>query len=132
VRLRVSFAVLPRFEISALTANLDWNLALELAEEHCVQGVVTERLKEAGHAGMPEPAWEKLQGKMRTQHLFTLSMTAELFRILNAFAKAGIETILVKGPIVSFSGLWRSRGAGLCGSRFTGARRGDSSCFQEF
>jgi len=77
-------------------------LALELAEEHCVQGVVTERLKEAGHAGMPEAAWEKLQGKMRTQHLFTLSMTAEFFRILNAFTKAGIETILVKGPIVSF------------------------------
>jgi Uncharacterised nucleotidyltransferase len=77
-------------------------LALELAEEHCVQGVVTERLKEPGHAGMPEAAWEKLQGKMRTQHLFTLSMTAELFRILDAFAKAGIETILVKGPIVSF------------------------------
>jgi putative nucleotidyltransferase-like protein len=81
--------------------NLDWNLVLELAEEHSVQGVVTERLKESGHLGMPADAWEKLQGSMRTQHLFTLSMTAELFRILDAFAQAGVETILVKGPIVS-------------------------------
>ena len=52
---------------------MDWNLALELAEEHSVQGVVTERLKESGHLGMPADAWEKLQGNMRTQHLFTLS-----------------------------------------------------------
>jgi hypothetical protein len=81
---------------------LDWNLALELAEEHSIQGVVTERLKGTGHAGMPAEAWEKLQGRMRTQHLFTLSMTAELFRILDAFGKTNIETILVKGPIVSF------------------------------
>ena len=89
-------------EISSLTANLDWNLALELAEEHSVQGVVSERLKETGHAGMPADAWEKLLVSMRTQHLFTLSMTAELFRILDAFGQTGIETILVKGPVVSF------------------------------
>ena len=88
--------------ISELTLSLDWNLALELAEEHSVQGVVAGRLKEAGHAGMPVDAWEKLLGRMRTQHLFTLSMTAELFHILDAFGQAGIETILVKGPIVSF------------------------------
>jgi Uncharacterised nucleotidyltransferase len=88
--------------ISELTLSLDWNLALELAEEHSVQGVVTGRLKEAGRAGMPVDAWEKLLGRMRTQHLFTLSMTAELFHILDAFGQAGIETILVKGPIVSF------------------------------
>jgi hypothetical protein len=74
---------------------------LQLAEEHSVLGVVASRLNESGHAGMPGEAWEKLQSGMRTQHLFTLSMTAELFRILDAFGQAGLETILVKGPIVS-------------------------------
>jgi len=88
-------------EIASLTPNLDWNLALELAEEHSVLGIVAARLKESGHLGMPPDAWEKLQRSMRTQHLFTLSMAAELFRILEAFAKAGIEAILVKGPIIS-------------------------------
>ncbi len=88
--------------ISALAANLDWALALELAEEHSVLGAVTARLKESGQLGMPVDAWEKLQSGMRTQHLFTLSLTAELFRILDALGKAGIETILVKGPVVSF------------------------------
>ena len=88
--------------ISTLAASLDWNLALELAEEHSVLGVVTARLKEAGYRQMPAEAWEKFQARMRTQHLFTLSMTAELYRILDAFAQAGIETLLVKGPIVSY------------------------------
>ena len=82
--------------------NLDWNLALELAEEHSVLGVVAARLKETGYGGIPADAWEKLQSSMRTQHLFSLSMTAELFRILDAFGQASIETLLVKGPIASF------------------------------
>jgi hypothetical protein len=89
-------------ELSSLTANLDWNLALELAEEHSVLGVVTARLEKSDRLGIPADAWEILQGRMRTQHLFTLSMTAELFRILDAFGQASIETILVKGPVVSF------------------------------
>jgi len=87
--------------ITTLTENLDWDLALELAEEHSVLGVVAARLKETGDMGMPPGAGERLQGSMRTQHLFSLSMTAELFRILDAFDQAGIETLLVKGPIVS-------------------------------
>jgi hypothetical protein len=88
--------------IAQLTSNLNWDLALELAEEHSVLGVVTARLKERGHWGMPQDAREKLQSSMRRQQLFTLSMMAELFRILDAFGKVGIETILVKGPVVSF------------------------------
>jgi len=76
-------------------------LTLELAAEHSVLGVVAGRLKEIDFAGIPGNAREKLQSRMRSQHLFTLSMTAELFRILEEFAKAGIETILVKGPLVS-------------------------------
>jgi Uncharacterised nucleotidyltransferase len=88
--------------IPTLAAHLDWNLALELAEEHSVLGVVAKRLKESGDAGMPVDAREKFQGVMRAQQLFSLSMAAELFRILDAYGKAGIETILVKGPVVSY------------------------------
>ena len=51
---------------------------------------------------VPQDWREKLQSRMRAQHLFTLSMTAELFRILDAFSKSHIETLLVKGPIISF------------------------------
>jgi hypothetical protein len=82
-------------------ASLDWDLALELATEHSVLGVVAARLREVGYMGMPAGVWQKFQDSLRTQHLFTLSMTAELFRILEGFEKAGIETLLVKGPLIS-------------------------------
>ena len=88
-------------QIAALAANLDWELTLALATEHSVLGVVAARLKETGYAGMPAGAWQKFQDSLRTQHLFTLSMTAELFAILEEFGRAGIETLLVKGPLVS-------------------------------
>jgi hypothetical protein len=84
-----------------LTSSLDWDLALELAMEHGVLGVVAARLREVGYAGMPAGVQQKFQDSLRTQHLFTLSMTAELFRILEAFQNAGIETLLVKGPLIS-------------------------------
>jgi len=74
---------------------------LQLAEEHGVLGLVAVRLKESGRAGMPAADWEKLQSRMRTQLLFTMSMTAELFRILESFEQGGVKTILVKGPVVS-------------------------------
>ena len=82
-------------------ANLDWDLLMELAEGHRVMGVLAARLKESGFAEVPTAAREKLQSRMRAQHLFTLSMTAELFRILERCAQAGIEPLLVKGPLVS-------------------------------
>jgi len=68
--------------LDSLTANLDWDLTLELAAEHSILGIVAARLKETGFLGAPADAREKLQERLRAQLLFTLSMTAELFRIL--------------------------------------------------
>ena len=87
--------------LASLMLNLDWDLLLELAEGHRVLGVMAARLKETAFAGVPVDAREKLQSRMRAQHLFSLSMTADLFRILEQFARAGIQSLLVKGPLVS-------------------------------
>jgi hypothetical protein len=81
--------------------NLDWEILLELAEEHGMLGILATRLRSIEHRGVPAEAREKLQRQMRAQHLFTLSMTAELFRIVDTFKQAGIPTILVKGPLIS-------------------------------
>lgn len=86
---------------SLLASGLNWDVLLELADEHSVQGVLANRLEEAAFLGVPNDAREKLLGRMRAQHLFTLSMSAELFRILQDFSRLQIETILVKGPLVS-------------------------------
>jgi Uncharacterised nucleotidyltransferase len=81
--------------------ELDWDLLLDLAGDHRVLGVLAARLKETGFAEVPGHAREKLQNRMRAQQLFSLSMTAELFRILEQFERDGIASLLVKGPLVS-------------------------------
>jgi Uncharacterised nucleotidyltransferase len=83
------------------SAGLNWNLVLEIAEEHGMLGVLALRLQGFNYSGVPAESREKLQGRLRAQYLFTLSMTAELFRILEDFGEQGIETLLVKGPLIS-------------------------------
>jgi putative nucleotidyltransferase-like protein len=80
---------------------MNWSGLLDLAEEHGVQGVLANRLEEVSFAGVPADAREKLQSRMRAQHLFTLAMTAELFGILQAFSVAHLQSVLVKGPVIS-------------------------------
>src|SRR5258708_3989383 len=51
---------------------------------------------------MIPPEFEKnLRERRRAQLLFTLSMTAELFRLLDRFRGARVEVIVVKGPVLS-------------------------------
>jgi len=84
-----------------LAGELNWDTLLELADEHGLQGMLAKRLDGAGYAGVPTVAREKLQARVRAQHLFTLSLTAELFRILDDFSNAHIDSIPVKGPVIS-------------------------------
>jgi hypothetical protein len=84
-----------------LKVALRWEYLLELAEEHSVVGVMAVRLREADYAEVPDSAREALQSRIRAQHLFALSMAADLFHILQEFSAAGIETLLVKGPLIS-------------------------------
>src|ERR1700736_1361186 len=87
-----------------LQVDLRWEYLLELAEEHSVVGVMAARLREADYAEVPASAREALQSRIRAQHLFALSMAADLFHILQEFSAAGIETLLVKGPLISLLG----------------------------
>jgi hypothetical protein len=80
---------------------LNWDALLELADEHGVQGMLARRLEEANYEGMPGSAREKLQARVRAQHLSSLSLSVELFRILDDFLKTQVEVICVKGPTVS-------------------------------
>jgi Uncharacterised nucleotidyltransferase len=99
------FCACPASDAAALKQisflELDWDLVLEIAEEHGMLGVLAMRLQEINFARVPTASRDKLQSRLRSQYLFTLSMTAELFRILDDFSKCGIETLLVKGPLIS-------------------------------
>lgn len=86
---------------SPQTAKLDWPALLQLADDHGVQVMLAKRLEQTGYANVPAPVKETLQNSARIQNLVNLALTADLFRILEEFSKAGLEAIPVKGPVLS-------------------------------
>jgi len=86
---------------ASLAAELNWDVTLELAAAHGVLNLLAARLKETGFQDIPAAVRGELQSRTRAKNLFTLSLTAELFRVLDEFRQAGIAVIPVKGPVVS-------------------------------
>jgi hypothetical protein len=74
---------------------------VELADEQGVLPLFTKRLAELGAGVVPPEIQLRLTEAARAQTRFTLSMTAELFRLLDHFRKAKVEVLLTKGPVLS-------------------------------
>ena len=87
-----------------LRRPLDWPALLELAEEHRVLGLVAIQLRDARETAVPLGISQQLKGRHRAQVLFTLRLTAEMYRLLDCFAAAGVETLIIKGPVLSIRG----------------------------
>src|SRR5712672_1015154 len=78
-----------------------WPVFLRGAEEHCVLPLVAARVKDLDHALIPPEVHVKLRELQRTQTLFALQLTAELFRLLAHFANAGIQVLITKGTALA-------------------------------
>lgn len=81
-----------------LTQEPKWKELVSLAEEH---GVVAQLDAAISNGKIPEEIAASLRQRHRAQLMFTLSMTAELVRLLEKFRAAGVEAIVVKGPVLS-------------------------------
>jgi hypothetical protein len=79
----------------------DWPVLLELAEEHSVFGLSASRFRECGEGAVPPEVFEELKERYRAQALFTLRLTAEMFRLLDRFSASGVEALVIKGPVLS-------------------------------
>jgi len=79
---------------------LHWPSLLSLADEHGIQPLLNARLRAADIDPPPE-IQRQLQDAQRAQVIFTLSLAAELFRVLDIFASEGIEVLLTKGPALA-------------------------------
>jgi hypothetical protein len=84
-----------------LRRELDWDSILTVAAEHGVQGMLARRMEEIEYAAVPISVRKNIQTQMRAHHLLALTLSAELFRILDDFAKTPIVVIPVKGPVLS-------------------------------
>lgn len=79
----------------------DWSRLLLLAEEHGVLGQLPACLNNDSALAMPPEVKESLVERQRGQNFLTLHLTAELFRLLESFAKQGIFTLAIKGPVLA-------------------------------
>jgi hypothetical protein len=83
-----------------LQTPIDWPALLALAEQHGVLVLLVDRLKDLQQATPPEIR-ETLREWQRRQTVSTLSLTAEMFRLLERLAALRIETLVTKGPALS-------------------------------
>jgi hypothetical protein len=84
-----------------LAKTVDWPRLLFLADEHGLVGHVTAVLQKLNAGAIPAQVTKDLLDRQRAQALSSLRMTAELFRILEQFAAAGVRALAVKGPVLS-------------------------------
>ena len=84
-----------------LRAPLDWSSLLAFAEDHGVLGLTAARLANYDENVLSTENRERLRAWRRAHTLFTMNLCAEMFRLLDSFAAAGIEALVIKGPVLS-------------------------------
>src|SRR5713226_5781673 len=87
--------------LAGLLGSTDWDRLLVLAEEHGVTGHLAACLSKLTEDSVPREIRQALIDRQRAQILFSLRLTAELFRLLERFAAEGIGTLVVKGPVLA-------------------------------
>lgn len=87
--------------VERLHSPLLWESFTQLAEDHGTLGLAAARLLNAHENSLPSAASESIRAWRRGQALFTLNLTAEMFRLFDAFRVPGIEALVIKGPVLS-------------------------------
>jgi len=84
-----------------LLAPLDWSSLLAFAEDHGVLGLTAARLANYDESVLSAENRERLRAWRRAHTLFTMNLCAEMFWLFDSFAAAGIEALVIKGPVLS-------------------------------
>jgi hypothetical protein len=87
--------------LSALLSKVSWPALVTLAEAHGVISVLASGIAQFEENLAPPEFIHKLRQLHRAQVLSALQMTAELFRLVDNFRDAGLDTVLVKGPALA-------------------------------
>jgi hypothetical protein len=78
-----------------------WSLLLQDAEIHGVAPLLAAHVKNLDRGMVPPEVHDRLRELQRSHTLFALQLTAELFRVLERVANAGIEVLVTKGPALA-------------------------------
>jgi hypothetical protein len=74
---------------------------VNLAEEHGVIALFSKTLPSLNEDIVPPEMAQKIRESHRAQAFSTLKMTAELFRLVDLFRAANLDSMLVKGPTLA-------------------------------
>jgi hypothetical protein len=88
-------------QVARLLRSADGARLLALSEEHGVDSHLAACLRELEGDLVAPGIRQALADRQRAQILFTLRLTAELFRLLESFTSEGISTLVVKGPVLA-------------------------------
>lgn len=84
-----------------LRAPLKWTSLIAFAEDHSVLGLTAARLANYDVDAISPENRESLRAWRRAYTLFTMNLTAEMFRLFEGFAAIGVGTLVIKGPVLS-------------------------------
>jgi hypothetical protein len=78
--------------------EVDWDYFYQLARRHSVLPLIYKQLSSIPAAKVPADQLARLKANYQKNLVRNLLLTAELCRILQTFAAAGIEAVPYKGP----------------------------------
>ena len=84
-----------------LRAPLKWASLIAFAEDHSILGLTAARLANYDENAVSLENRESLRAWRRAYTLFTMNLTAEMFRLFDGFAASGVEALVIKGPVLS-------------------------------
>jgi hypothetical protein len=84
-----------------LLSKVSWPALVTLAEAHGVISLLASSVGKLQENLVPPEFAHKIRELHRAQVLSALQMTAELFRLVDQFRNAGLDTVLVKGPALA-------------------------------
>ena len=84
-----------------LRAPLDWPSLIAFAEDHGTLGLTAARLLDYNETLLPSKSRDSVRAWRRNQTLFTLNLSAEMFRLFGCFAASGVAVLVIKGPVLS-------------------------------
>lgn len=87
--------------LAPLLQDARWDRLLGLAETHGIVNQLAVRIRETAGVTVPAPFREQLLCLQRAQLLSGLALIAEMTRVLERLASAGIQTLVLKGPALS-------------------------------
>jgi Uncharacterised nucleotidyltransferase len=87
--------------LSASLREISWPALITLAEEHGVISLLASGVAQFEQNLVPPEFAQKIRQAHRAQVLSALKMTAELFRLVDEFRDAGLDTVLIKGPTLA-------------------------------